>query len=193
MLASWPSLTSTEACSISASCGRGRRGGLTPLHAAICSCAQRPLRRAAAFTASVVFSPHERRSHERTERAGRVYRLVIVRLPFANGDVQVLDVTAKLPAMVDVEAVVTVMVPPIWPEHAGAAGMLPGPTEIVYGSTAPLILPVKNPFSSTMPLASVTNTGPVTELSACCVSIHLICAWPPCALRSPIHVPVTLT
>ena len=122
-----------------------------------------------------------------------VYRLVIVRLPFANGDVQVLDVTAKLPAMVDVEAVVTVMVPPIWPAHAGAAGMLPGPTEIVYGNTAPLILPVKNPFSSTMPLASVTNTGPETELSACCASIHLICAWPPCALRSPIHVPVTLT
>ena len=59
------------------------------------------------------------------------YRFVSVRVPFENGDAQVLDVTAKLPDKVDVVAIVAVIVPPSWPTHAGSAGMPPGPTEIV--------------------------------------------------------------
>ena len=61
----------------------------------------------------------------------RSYRFVSVRLPFENGDAQVLDVTAKLPDKVDVVAIVAVIVPPSWPTHAGSAGIPPGPTEIV--------------------------------------------------------------
>jgi len=61
----------------------------------------------------------------------RSYRFVSVRLPFENGDVPVLDVTAKLADKVDVVAIVAVMVPPSWPTHAGSAGIPPGPTEIV--------------------------------------------------------------
>jgi len=51
----------------------------------------------------------------------RRYRFVRVRLPFENGEGHVLDVTAKLPASVEVVAIVAVMVPPSWPTHHAAA------------------------------------------------------------------------
>src|ERR671930_2733844 len=68
--------------------------------------------------------------------------------------------------------------------------MPPGATAIVYASDGPVIVPVSDPFSSTVPLGSARITGPVTALPDC-VSVHVVRAVTPWKLRSPAQRPVT--
>src|SRR6185503_4484501 len=67
--------------------------------------------------------------------------------------------------------------------------MPPGPTEMMYGSVDPVSVPVRNPFSNTMPFGSLTRTGPLTAVPVC-VSVHVISDETPCSAKLPLQVPV---
>ena len=89
----------------------------------------------------------------------------------------------------DVAPMAAVIVPPSCPTHAGWVGMPPGPTEIVYGSVDPVRVPVRNPFSSTMPFGNLTRIGPLTAVPVC-VNVHAISDDVPCKEKLPFQVPV---
>ena len=78
--------------------------------------------------------------------------------------VQLLDVTAMGPVIVETTPALTVMVPTSSPVHLGWVGMPFGATAMVYGSDVPVSVPVSVPFSRTVPLGKPMRTGPVTDV-----------------------------
>jgi hypothetical protein len=80
--------------------------------------------------------------------------------------VQLLDVTAMGPVMVETVPELTVIVPPSCPVHVGCVGMPRGATAMEYGSDVPLSVPVNVPFSRTVPVGKPMRTVPVTEVPA---------------------------
>lgn len=90
----------------------------------------------------------------------------------------------------DILVVVTFIVPPNCPLHAGCDGTPSVVTRIVYASDDPVRVPVSAPFSRTTPFGKPTSTGPVTPVAAC-VSIQVMRAEMPCTATSVAQRPDT--
>jgi hypothetical protein len=117
-------------------------------------------------------------------------RRVKVKLADVNWMVQLLDLKAIGPVIVETAPEFTVMVPASSPVHVGWVGTPFGATAMVYGSDVPVSVPVRVPFSSTVPLGRPMRTGPVTDV-ADWVRSHVIRPVTFCTTRSPVQRPVT--
>jgi hypothetical protein len=118
------------------------------------------------------------------------YCLVSVSGPVGKGGRHVLLLMFGVPDIVETAAIVTAMVPVIWPAQDGCSGIPPGPTEIKYVSVVPLTEPVRKPFINTAPVGRDSRTGPLTDVPVC-ESVHVIPAEMPSAETLPAHVPAT--
>jgi hypothetical protein len=104
--------------------------------------------------------------------------------------VQLLDLTAMGPVIVEIAPELTVIVPPSSPVHLGWVGTPFGATAMVYESDVPVSVPVRVPFSRTVPLGRLMRAGPVTDVPDW-VRSHVIRPVTFCTTRSPVHRPLT--